>query len=183
MKTALATCCIVVLSFRIIQEDTKRWPQFWTSNGVSRLSCFMKFHSLTHTHTQRDTTRMQQGLLVYYTASEAGFDMKASRVDTGPSFKGHEIIMCCGWSRPWVSHTLAAFHKVELFTVRWIRERGSGGKPFSSWSRKEKGGTLYNREMSVWNGGVGSGEIGHLYSSGRVLGVRGDKWRKEIALD
>lgn len=74
----------------------------------------------------RDRIRSATRAAVYYTTSEGAPTLKCESACYRPFFQ-----------RPWNNNglwleryprvTLAAFHKVELFTVRWIKERVAGG--------------------------------------------------------
>lgn len=74
----------------------------------------------------RDRIRRATRAAVYYTTSEGAPTLKCESACYRPFFQRPWNNNGLWLERyPWV--TLAAFHKVELFTVRWIKERVAGG--------------------------------------------------------
>lgn len=74
----------------------------------------------------RDRIRSATRAAVYYTTSEGALTLKCESACYRPFFQKPWNNNGLWLERyPWV--TLAAFHKVELFTVRWIKERVAAG--------------------------------------------------------
>lgn len=74
----------------------------------------------------RDRMRSATRAAVYYTTSEGAPTLKCESACHRPFFQKPWNNNGLWLERyPWV--TLAAFHKVELFTVRWIKEGVAGG--------------------------------------------------------
>lgn len=74
----------------------------------------------------RDRIRSATRAAVYYTTSEGAPTLKCESACYRPFFQKPWNNNGLWLERyPWV--TLAAFHKVELFTVRWIKERVAAG--------------------------------------------------------
>lgn len=74
----------------------------------------------------RDCIRSATRAAVYYTTSEGAPTLKCESACYRPFFQKPWNNNGLWLERyPWV--TLAAFHKVELFTVQWIKERVAGG--------------------------------------------------------
>lgn len=77
----------------------------------------------------RDCIRSATRAAVYYTTSEGAPTLKCESACYRPFFQRPWNNNGLWLERyPWV--TLAAFHKVELFTERWIKERVAGGASF-----------------------------------------------------
>lgn len=104
-------------------------PQQWRSRALAssqgtRLPCYLCTWKCLWIQV-RDRIRSATRAAVYYTTSEGAPALKCESACYRPFFQ-----------RPWNNNglwlerylwvTLAAFHKVELFTVRWIKERVAG---------------------------------------------------------
>lgn len=77
----------------------------------------------------RDCIRSATRAAVYYTTSEGAPTLKCESACYRPFFQRPWNNNGLWLERyPWV--TVAAFHKVELFTERWIKERVAGGASF-----------------------------------------------------
>lgn len=105
-------------------------PQQWRSGALaslrgappSRYLCTWKCLWIQ----VRDRIRSATRAAVYYTTSEGAPTLKCERACYRPFFQKPWNNNGLWLERyPWV--TLAAFHKVELFTVWWIKERVAAG--------------------------------------------------------
>lgn len=108
----------------------------------------------------RECTRSATRAAVYYTTSEGAPTLKWKSACYRPFFQRPWNNNGLWLERyPWV--TLAAFHKVELFTVRWIKERVAGGA--SLFHMNDEGGRspsnrewqcslLLDRRATLWRG-------------------------------
>lgn len=105
-------------------------PQQWRSRALAssrgtRLPCYLCTWKCLWIQV-RDRIRSATRAAVYYTTSEGAPTLKCESACYRPFFQKPWNNNGLWLERyPWV--TLAAFHKVELFTVRWIKERVAGG--------------------------------------------------------
>lgn len=105
-------------------------PQQWRSRALDSsrgtlLSCYLCTWKCLWIQV-RDRIRSATRAAVYYTTSEGAPTLKCESACYRPFFQRPWNNNGLWLERyPWV--TLAAFHKVELFTVRWIKERVAGG--------------------------------------------------------
>lgn len=105
-------------------------PQQWRSRALAssrgtRLPCYLCTWKCLWIQV-RDRIRSATRAAVYYTTSEGAPTLKCESACYRPFFQRPWNNNGLWLERyPWV--TLAAFHKVELFTVRWIKERVAGG--------------------------------------------------------
>lgn len=105
-------------------------PQQWRSGALASsqgtcLPCYLCTWKCLWIQV-RECIRSATRAAVYYTTSEGAPTLKWKSACYRPFFQRPWNNNGLWLERyPWV--TLAAFHKVELFTVRWIKERVAGG--------------------------------------------------------
>ena len=124
-------------------------PQQWRSRALAssqgtRLLCYLCTWKCLWIQV-RDCIRSATRAAVYYTTSEGAPTLKCESACYRPVFQRPWNNNGLWLERyPWV--TLAAFHKVELFTVRWIKERVAGGASlFHMNGREEKVPLIHSR--------------------------------------
>lgn len=141
-------------------------PQQWRSRALAssqgtclpRYLCTWKCLWIQVRECIRSATRAA----VYYTTSEGAPTLKWKSACYRPFFQRPWNNNGLWLERyPWV--TLAAFHKVELFTVRWIKERVAGGASLFHMNGEEGGkkspsniewqcSLLHDRLAVLWKG-------------------------------
>lgn len=140
-------------------------PQQWRSRALASsrgtpLPCYLCTWKCLWIQV-RDRIRSATRAAVYYTTSEGAPTLKCESACYRPFFQKPWNNNGLWLERyPWV--TLAAFHKVELFTVQWIKERVAGGA------------SLFHMN------GIGGKEVPLIYCGSAVHSIR--CWETENAL-
>lgn len=140
-------------------------PQQWRSRALAssqstRLPCYLCTWKCLWIQV-RDRIRSATRAAVYYTTSEGAPALKCESACYRPFFQRPWNNNGLWLERyPWV--TLAAFHKVELFTVRWIKERVAGDASLFHMNGGGKEDPLIYSGSAVYYMGLGEIECAEI---------------------